>query len=80
MDNVAVLAGAPNLDNAKLELAKHTTGSRLIAEVRNGKVEADPHQVDGQNQSPENGFNKYWSGWADIHRMIAVARSYGMWQ
>ena len=73
----SVVGGFRDLNQAKEVLSQVGQGSRLIAEVRNWQVVSDPHQIAGQSQTPENGFNKHWSGWDDINRMIDAAGDYG---
>ena len=51
------------------------TPSRMICEVVDGKVAADPQMLsDGTNQG-SGGVNKYWLGWDDIERMNAIAQA-----
>ena len=73
----SVVQGFNDLKQAKEVLSQVGQGSRFILEVRNGEVVSDPHQIAGQSQTPENGFNKHWSGWDDINRMIDAAGDYG---
>ena len=73
----SVVGSFRDLEEAKQVLAQLSQGSRLVAEMRNWKVLEDPHQIAGQNQNPENGFNKHWTGWDDINRMIALVKNYG---
>ena len=73
----SVVRSFNDLNLAKEVLAQLSKDSRLIAEMRNGEVVADPHQIAGQNQNSENGFNKHWTGWDDINRMIALVKNYG---
>ena len=73
----SVVGRFSDLNKAKEELGKHTSGSRLIAELKDGKLVEDPHQIAGEDQLPENGYNKHWSDSVDIHRMIEAAKSYG---
>ena len=73
----SVVASYHYIEDAKERLSKIITGSRLIAEVdENGALKRDPHLVNGQNQTPENGFNKWWTGWTDINRMMDVCERY----
>ena len=73
----SVVGSFRDLEEAKQVLAQLSQGSRLVAEMRNWKVLEDPHQIAGQGQNPTNGFNKYWTGWDDINRMIALVKNYG---
>ncbi len=49
---------------------------RMIVEVMDGKVVADPHSCAGQNQGGGvgAGFNKYWNDWYSIRAMKTVVR------
>eukprot|EP01083_Nonionella_stella_P088158 245508_1 len=51
---------------------------RMVCEVRNGKVNDDPHTCGGQNQGGglKEGFNKWWNGWDAIHEMNAIAQKH----
>lgn len=50
---------------------------RLIAEVHpvNG-LKTDPHNVGGQKQAPNYGFNQYWKNWDDINFLMGLAQNY----
>ena len=71
----AVAGTFSDLEAAKAELNKNTSGFRLIVEVKDGEIMPDPHMIAGQAQTPENGFNKVWRDWGDINSMIAVAKA-----
>eukprot|EP01083_Nonionella_stella_P152172 487394_1 len=51
---------------------------RMVCEVRNGKVNDDPHTCGGQNQGGglKEGFNKWWNGWGAIREMNAIAQKH----
>jgi len=77
-----VLGEYNNLNSAKNALKSYPSGarkpSRMVIEVRNGKVLYDPRLVAGQNQEAGivNGFNRYWTGWPDIDNMLNVGQKY----
>jgi len=52
--------------------------SRLILEVKDGKVLDDPRMIAGRNQELgiSAGFNSYWTGWDDIDSQIWAAETY----
>ena len=70
----------PALDTAKAELGKFPQGaeypSRMLTEVKDGKVSKDPHQIAGENQLPSNGYHKFWHDWNDINAMTAEAEKF----
>lgn len=63
------------LNKVKLGASKP---SRCIFEIRNGKVQPDPHIIGGhrQGQGLKVGFNKWWWDWWDINRMFRIATMY----
>jgi hypothetical protein len=69
--NKQVVGMYNNLLQAKAELNNYPKGapspSRMIAEVRSGVVQGDPHVVGGQRQGDglKAGFNKWWLNWND---------------
>ena len=66
-----------NLDDAKNLLKGITSGARLIAEVdKSNKVLKDPHLIEGQPQTRENGFNKSWGNWYVINRLIEICEKF----
>lgn len=71
-----------NLEDAKVDLMTYPlrapSPSRMIAEVFGKVVQRDPHIVGGQNQrgGVNAGFNKWWNGWSDIHRMTAIVEKF----
>ena len=66
-----------DLDVAKNVLDGIRTGNRLIAEVGGtGILIRDPHMISGQNQTPSNGFNKYWCDWSCINRLMDLCQEY----
>ena len=53
--------------------------NRLIAEFNpiGGGLIRDPHIVGGQNQCPEEGFNKFWNNWdPDICDLMDIAAEF----
>ena len=50
--------------------------SRMMVEIINGSIQVDPHTINGIDQTPSNGFNKWWSGWDDINAMLEIAKQY----
>ena len=66
-----------------IEMAKETLKglnsdqSRLIAEVDSANIlQEDPHVVGGQQQTHSQGFNKFWSDWDDIKKLMEIAQKY----
>ena len=63
-----------DIGSAKQELNKNTgsaTNRQMICEMTKNGAKSDPHTVGGQNQGggAASGFQKWWGGWGDIHRM-----------
>ena len=57
-----VIGAFCNLEKAKQALIGIDSGNRLIAEINiEGTLKRDPHVISGQDQTPTNGFNKYWT-------------------
>jgi hypothetical protein len=51
--------------------------NKLIAEVDGkGKLNRDPHMINGQKQIEENGFNKYWQGLGAINALMDLCQEY----
>ena len=48
----------------------------MMVEINNGSIQMDPHTINGIDQTPSNGFNKWWSGWDDINAMLEIAKQY----
>lgn len=65
-----------DLEQAKAKLHQYSRGSRMIAEIKDGWLQTDPHTINGIAQTPENGFRKYWHDWNDINSMLTVARNF----
>ncbi|CAB9528556.1 expressed unknown protein [Seminavis robusta] len=76
VDNNAVTGTFTDLTKAKEQLAAIGFGSRLIAEVKEGVVQGDPHKIAGKHQTKANGFQKFWYDGDDINRMIGIAKEY----
>lgn len=80
--NKQVVGMCNDLEQAKAELNNYPKGasspSRMIAEVKNGVVQGDPHVVGGERQGDglKAGFNKWWWNWNDINSMVKVAQGY----
>ena len=65
------------LEEAKEALNSINTGNRFIAEVSSeGILKKNPHMINGQSQTKDNGFNKFWCGWDCINRMVDVCQKY----
>ena len=56
------------------EVAKNGQ-SRMIVEVINNVVIEDPTKIDGLDQTPANGFEKFWYNWLDINAMNKIAKT-----
>ena len=51
--------------------------NKLIAEVDGkGKLNRDPHMINGQKQIKENGFDKYWQGLDAINLLMDLCQEY----
>ena len=46
----------------------------MIVETINDVVVDDPHKIDGFDQTPANGFEKYWNDWWDINAMVKIVK------
>ncbi len=64
------------LFDARRALRHHKKVSRCIFEVRGDVVQRDPHTIGGVEQSPANGFDRYWNNWDDIYRMRRIAMAW----
>jgi hypothetical protein len=67
-----VIGASCSIEEARLMLNQNARGSRMICEVKDGRVLGDPQTVGGHQQLPNNGFNKWWRDWGDINNMRAV--------
>ena len=47
----------------------------MMVEVINGVIQEDPHQINGIDQTPKNGFDKYWDDWLDINKMVKLVKN-----
>ena len=66
-----------DLEGAKQALNDINSGNRLIAEVTGkGILNRDPHVINGHDQHPNNGFNKWWCGWNCINNLMDVCQDY----
>ena len=67
-----------DLQFAKTELEEiaKSGGSRMMLEMIDGTIPADPHLINGIYQTPSNGFDKYWTGWDDINVMVEIAQQH----
>jgi hypothetical protein len=72
-----VIGASCSVEEARLTLNQNARGSRMICEVKDGRVLGDPHTVGGHKQLPQNGFNKWWRDWHDIRSMAAVCQRSG---
>ena len=61
--------------NELTEMAKNGF-SRMMVEIINGSIQVDPHTINGIDQTPSNGFSKWWSSWDDINAMLEIAKQY----
>ena len=48
----------------------------MMVEIIDGVLQVDPHKINGINQSPSNGFKKWWKNWADINAMIKLVKQH----
>ena len=65
------------LEDAKEALNAINQGNRFIAEVNSqGILNRDPHMINGHQQIPQNGFNKYWCNWHCINRLMDACQEY----
>ena len=48
--------------------------SRMMVEIINGSIQVDPHTINGIDQTPSNGFDKWWSSWDDINAMLEIVK------
>ena len=65
------------LEDAKEALNAINQGNRFIAEVNSqGILNRDPHMINGHQQIPQNGFNKYWCSWHCINRLMDTCQEY----
>jgi len=75
-----ILGKYSKLAKAKKALNQFPPGAnrplRMIAEVKDNKIDWDPRFVGGEDQSQglAAGFNIWWETWDDIENMISVAR------
>ena len=47
----------------------------MMVEVINGIIQEDPHQINGIDQTPQNGFLQYWHDWPDINKMVKLVKN-----
>ena len=75
-DPVIVKGPYSTVQEAKMELKEVAKNgqSRMIVEVINNVVIEDPHIIDGLEQKPANGFEKFWKGWWDIDAMVVIVK------
>jgi hypothetical protein len=65
------------LENAKQLLNGINSGNRFIAEVMgHGVLNRDPHTINGQNQTNDNGFNNFWYGFNSIIGLMDTCQKY----
>ena len=57
------------------KIAKIPNYHRMMVEVINGVIQEDPHQINGIDQTPKNGFDKYWDDWLDINKMVKLVKN-----
>ena len=71
-----VLGPYSTVQEAKTELKEVAKNGkcRLIVEVINNVVIEDPTEIDGLDQTPFNGFEKFWYNWWDIFAMVEIAK------
>ena len=71
-----VLGPYSTVQEAKTELKEVAKNGkcRLIVEVINNVVIEDPTKIDGLDQTPANGFEKYWNDWWDINAMVKIVK------
>ena len=71
-----VLGPYSTVQEAKTELKEVAKNgkSRMIVETINDVVVDDPHKIDGFDQTPANGFEKYWNDWWDINAMVKIVK------
>ena len=72
-----------DLEQAKSVLKETKSGNRFIAPVneynevmKEAKDPLDPHYIDGELQTTENGFNKFWCDYHCIIRLIEMCKEY----
>ena len=46
-----------------------------MVEVINGVIQEDPHQINGIDQTPINGFLKYWTQYSGIIEMVTLVKN-----
>ena len=46
-----------------------------MVEVIDGVVQ-ETYYISGIDQTPSNGFDKYWDNWYDIYAMIAIVKQH----
>ena len=61
--------------NELTEMAKNGY-SRMMVEIINGSIQVDPHTINGIDQTPSNGFSKWWSSWDDINAMLEIVKQH----
>ena len=57
------------------EIAKNN-GSRMMLEIIDGKIQVDPHIINGIPQTPANGFDIFWYDWWDINEMVEIGKEH----
>ena len=57
------------------EIAKNGK-SRMMLEIIDGALQVNPHIINGITQTPVNGFDKWWAGWADINAMVEIVKQH----
>jgi len=67
-----VIGASCSVEEARQTLNQNARGSRMICEVKDGRVLGDPRTVGGHEQQRWNGFNKAWRDWDDIQAMRAI--------
>mmetsp|Transcript_36162 Transcript_36162/g.78222 ORF Transcript_36162/g.78222 Transcript_36162/m.78222 type:complete len:3042 (-) Transcript_36162:155-9280(-) len=72
-----------DLEHARVYMDNHYGGSsprRMICSIVNGQLDTDPHNIGPANDYQGGGYNegwdKYWYNWNDIHAMNAVCNSF----
>ena len=56
-------------------MSANRSTNRMMVEVINGIIQEDPHQINGIDQTPINGFLKYWHDRPDINRMVKLVKN-----
>ena len=60
----------------ELEEISKSGGSRMMLEIIDGKIQEDPHKINGISQTPDNGFYKKWSNWNYINAMVEIVKQH----